>query len=60
MPIYEYRCDECNACFEKLVFSGKDESVRCPECDSKKVRRQMSCVSAAGSSSCKSSNAGFS
>lgn len=60
MPIYEYRCEDCSACFEKLVFSSQDESVRCPECDSDKVRRQMSCISAAGSNSCKNSNAGFS
>jgi putative FmdB family regulatory protein len=60
MPIYEYRCDECDACFEKLVFSGADEPVRCPECKSKKVHRQMSCISTAGSSSCKSNNSGFS
>ena len=60
MPIYEYRCDECEACFEKLVFSSEEEPVRCPECRSEKVRRQMSCVSAAGANACKSSNAGFS
>jgi len=60
MPIYEYRCDDCDTCFERLVFSSSDEPVRCPECNSEKVQRQMSCISAAGSSSCKNSSAGFS
>jgi putative FmdB family regulatory protein len=60
MPIYEYRCEECEACFEKLVFAGDDEAVRCPECSSEKVQRQMSCVSAAGAGACKNSPAGFS
>jgi putative FmdB family regulatory protein len=60
MPIYEYRCETCDACFEKLVFSGDDEPVCCPECGSEKVQRQLSCVNTAGSNACKSSAAGFS
>ena len=44
MPIYEYMCMKCNKGFEYLVL-GDDSSVSCPECDSKKVKRQMSACS---------------
>jgi putative FmdB family regulatory protein len=60
MPIYEFQCKTCDACFEQLVFSGDEEPVRCPECGSDRVRRQMSCVSTVGSKACKPSAGGFS
>ena len=60
MPIYEYQCESCDTCFETLVFSGDRDPVRCPECRSEKVRRQMSCVSVGGSAGCKSGTSGFS
>jgi putative FmdB family regulatory protein len=48
MPIYEYRCNECNNTFEKLVF-GQDE-VLCPNCGAGVERLMSSCnfKSAAG------------
>ncbi|AFM26427.1 FmdB family zinc ribbon protein [Desulfomonile tiedjei] len=48
MPIYEYRCDECQVEFEKLVFGS--DVVSCPKCGGE-VHRMMSCCtfkSAAG------------
>jgi putative FmdB family regulatory protein len=48
MPLYEYTCNECEHGFEMLVFDG--DHVECPECTSKKVTRQFSIPSAAGSS----------
>ncbi|MBW1713977.1 MAG: zinc ribbon domain-containing protein [Deltaproteobacteria bacterium] len=44
MPIYEYRCQNCNHKFEELVLSGSKE-VKCPKCGQDKVRRQMSAFS---------------
>ncbi|MFZ7111634.1 MAG: FmdB family zinc ribbon protein [Desulfatiglandales bacterium] len=44
MPIYEYRCTECNSEFECLVIGGKDE-VTCPDCRGDKVERMMSACS---------------
>jgi putative FmdB family regulatory protein len=41
MPIYEYQCKGCGRQFEALVF-GK-ESPACPDCDSTKVCKLMSC-----------------
>ena len=55
MPIYEYRCEVCDNCFERLVFAGDDQEVACPQCNGKHVRRLMSaaaCVGLSGSKSC--------
>ena len=64
MPIYEYRCADCNHKFEYLVMgdSGPD---KCPTCSSISVNKQMSACgftskgssgetisSSAGASSC--------
>ncbi|MEI7450100.1 MAG: zinc ribbon domain-containing protein [Desulfomonile sp.] len=60
MPIYEYKCCNCDDSFEKLVF-GRDEVV-CPSCGGP-VEKMMSCCnfksagadfspSSAGKSSC--------
>ncbi len=50
MPIYEYKCKKCNNSFEKLVFAGEEEEVKCPECGNKDVERVMSACSFMGSS----------
>jgi len=45
VPIYEFRCESCGRSFEELVGShvGTDESsVRCPDCGSEHVERQLS------------------
>jgi len=44
VPIYEYMCMSCDKEFEYLVF-GSDSSVTCPECNTEKVKRQMSSCS---------------
>ena len=40
MPIYEYRCRECETRFERFV-SGSAR-VECPECESRRVDRLLS------------------
>ncbi len=42
MPIYEFCCASCGRDFETLVMNSK-ESVTCPHCNSKEVKRQLSC-----------------
>ncbi|MBT8357040.1 MAG: zinc ribbon domain-containing protein, partial [Desulfobacterales bacterium] len=37
MPIYEYKCEKCDCCFEKLVFGSDKEPVSCPECEARDV-----------------------
>ncbi len=41
MPIYEYKCTECDNEFECLVLGG-DHDVTCPECNGERVERLMS------------------
>ena len=44
MPIYEYRCNECEQEFERYV-SGAGVAVECPACQSARVMRRLSVVS---------------
>ena len=44
MPIYEYRCMNCDKEFEYLIF-GDNCAVACPECNKEKVERLMSACS---------------
>jgi putative FmdB family regulatory protein len=41
MPLYEYRCRDCETRFERFV-SGKVSRVSCPDCESKRVDRLLS------------------
>ncbi len=41
MPIYEYRCIDCDKVFEKLIFR-KDQAISCPICGNDNVKRVMS------------------
>lgn len=47
MPIYEYRCQQCEQCFEKLVLTidREPEELSCPGCGSADVQRLISRVS---------------
>ena len=49
MPIYEYRCADCESGFEILVRPGRDEA-ECPSCHGANLVRELS-VFAAGSGS---------
>ena len=43
MPIFEYTCANCGHRFEKLVLSTKRaKELRCPECDSHEVHKEIS------------------
>jgi len=43
MPLYEFQCTECDRSFEELVRSASAiAEVKCPECGSEHVRRQVS------------------
>lgn len=41
MPIYEYRCQECDAITEAFVRSGK-EPTECPQCGKSALSRLIS------------------
>ena len=43
MPIYEYRCKDCEIVFETFVSSISDgDKVVCKKCESKNVEKQIS------------------
>jgi putative FmdB family regulatory protein len=41
MPVYEYRCRECSADFEKYL-AVSSVAVACPTCQSDRVTRKLS------------------
>ena len=41
MPIYEYRCANCDRSFEAFMRPG-DHSAQCPHCNGSKLTREMS------------------
>ena len=45
MPIYEYRCADCDRSFEALVRPG-DRGAQCPKCHGSKLTREMSTFAA--------------
>ena len=46
MPIYEYRCKDCNTCFEKIISSSAAaEKITCAKCKSQNVKKTISAAS---------------
>jgi putative FmdB family regulatory protein len=46
MPIYEYQCEACGHCFERLMFAGDGEKdLNCPACGRREIRKLVSCAS---------------
>ena len=41
MPVYEYRCRECSADFEKYLAVAS-AAVACPTCQSDRITRKLS------------------
>ncbi len=42
MPIYEYKCDDCNHVYDALQKVGDKPLVDCPECGKSSLRRLIS------------------
>lgn len=45
MPIFEYRCQDCAAEFEKIVY-GEEGSAECPKCGSPSTEKLLSSFAA--------------
>ena len=46
MPIFEFKCLQCNECFEILVMSSDETAdMHCPHCQSEDFERILSCTS---------------
>jgi putative FmdB family regulatory protein len=51
MPIYEYKCTNCNEVFDEFQPVGaSNENVKCPNCGTLKPDRLLSAFSSSGSS----------
>jgi putative FmdB family regulatory protein len=48
MPIYEYRCADCERSVEVLVRPGHREDAECPACHGAHLTREMSVFAARG------------
>ena len=49
MPMYEYRCPDCDSRFEKLRrMSEAEQPADCPKCASKMAARQLSGFASVG------------
>jgi putative FmdB family regulatory protein len=46
MPLFEYKCEDCGAEFEKLVSTSKRDEVGCIKCENPKASRQLSTFAA--------------
>jgi len=50
MPIYEYRCKQCDAKFEKRVkLSTQAAEIECPKCGARRVEKAVSLFGTASS-----------
>lgn len=44
MPLYKYRCNDCDNVFKLLCLDGEEEEPKCPKCGSTSVERMVSRV----------------
>lgn len=56
MPIYDFRCEECEHKFTVLVGISERDKVRCPQCDSSKIKQLITGCSVKVSGGCGSSS----
>lgn len=42
MPSYNYKCEKCEHVFEATHGMNEEYSGKCPECNSKKVKKTIS------------------
>jgi len=45
VPIFEYRCSDCESKFDILIKNSDDINIFCPDCNSSKVNKLFSAFS---------------
>jgi len=58
MPLFKYRCNDCQANFEDLVPFSQSHNVECPQCGSHNTEKLVSTFATLGGSSSSSSSLG--
>ncbi|GAB4337509.1 MAG: hypothetical protein Kow0037_20370 [Calditrichia bacterium] len=51
MPLYEYRCRDCEEKFDKLVPYAQSHQQECPKCGSQNTEKLISSFATIGGSS---------
>lgn len=51
MPLFRYRCDDCQKQFEELVSFNESEGVQCPNCGSTNTVKLVSSFATIGGGS---------
>ncbi|MDG5814879.1 zinc ribbon domain-containing protein [Chitinispirillales bacterium ANBcel5] len=46
MPLFEYRCQNCDNFFEELITNEQNSNIKCPKCSSNKTVKQFSTIGA--------------
>lgn len=49
MPIYEYKCQDCEADFEEIVSVNAEKNPHCPSCNSARTEKKLSIFGSIGS-----------
>ncbi|MGE5371421.1 MAG: FmdB family zinc ribbon protein [Solirubrobacterales bacterium] len=49
MPFFDFSCEECGHTFNVRVSNAEKHKVRCPACDTQKIRQLLSPFFAPGS-----------
>ncbi|HHV43048.1 MAG TPA: zinc ribbon domain-containing protein [Firmicutes bacterium] len=49
MPVYEFRCGQCQEKFEELISWSQIDKVVCPKCGSNQVKKLVSTFAARSS-----------
>lgn len=58
MPIYEYKCHDCGAKFEVLVYSNSDKAIVCEKCGSENSEKLFSGFATSGAPGSSGSSCG--
>lgn len=42
MPLFEFKCNDCDNVFEELILKNQDDNPACPKCGNKNVEKLLS------------------
>lgn len=42
MPIFEFKCENCQFQFERMLSNAEKDKLKCPECGSVNIKQRLS------------------